>query len=404
MERASDCSWGSALLLATSPPGGLAGASVRAEITLEALHGRFSRVDVVSMGAPGDAGRVADGTHLVPWGSPPPRSAYAAGLLTGGSPFVQIRASGLSRRVHELRERGRISPRPDLVWCHFLLTAPAGLKVPASARVLDADFAAAAAARRWLQESNAVGRSRLYLRLDAAAITRRERQLCGMFDQLVVVSDSERQRLAHIRRPTTVVPNAVADEQFPQTASAERAGLLFVGSLDYGANVDAVAFFVREVLPLVRSRVPTAELTVVGRNPAQEVTVLARAPGVRLVADAPSLEPFYARARAVVAPLRSGGGTRIKVLEAMVRSLAIVATPTAVDGLRLEHGVAALVASQPAALAEHCVTVLSDAALAQRLGAAARSAWSRDHRPELARERLERVLDAVLTATRVGSR
>lgn len=388
-----------ALLLAISPPGGATGSGGRVALVLETLKEKFSRVDVVSMAEPGDELRADQAVHLVPRRSIRSRWAATKGLLQGGSPFVAVRATGLTERLRDLTDVGDLLPAYDLVWSHFLATAPTGLTVPAARRVLDADFAVGAAAKR-AARLGVRRRQRIYLTLDAAAITRREQRLCGMFEHVVVVSELERSRLGQVGAPVTVVPNAVAGPSSQPAAAALRTGLLFVGSLDYDVNEAAVELLIREVLPHVRSQLPSAELTIVGRNPSDELVMLARAARVKLVANAPSLDSFYSNARAIVAPLRGGGGTRIKLLEAMASSLAIVGTPTAIDGLELRHGSSALVAADPAQLAEYCVAVLKDTALADRLGQNAHAVWSRDHQPTAARAAFSQVLESVIGASR----
>lgn len=391
----------SALLLSTSPPGGAAGSSARAGIVFDALRARFSVVDAVSMSASGDQQRAAAGVHLLPWPSSSSRWAYARSLARGGSAFVGVRGR-LSTRLREMAADGQLRPTYDLIWSHFLITAPAALSVPARVRVLDADFALGAAARRAVGGPSFIQRT--YLRLDAVAITRRERRLCGMFDLVTVASALERERLGDVARPVSVVPNVVPEPPPVSERSEVRDGLLFVGTLDYDANIDAVRYLVADVFPRVQVRVPTAQLTIVGRNPDWMTRRLAEAPGVRLVADAPSVEPFYATARAVVVPLRAGGGTRIKVLEAMARSLAIVATPAGIEGLRLHHGDDALVAADAAGLAAHCVALLQDPTLADRLGRGAHAVWNTDHRPSIAHEAILRALDIDLGVDyRVGA-
>jgi glycosyltransferase involved in cell wall biosynthesis len=347
------------------------------------------------MSTPDDERRVDRDIHLIPWSGKPSRWAYARSLARGGSSFVGVRASKLAPRLAELTERRELLHAYDVVWSHFLLTAPAAVAIPATARVLDADFSLGASARRAVDRPGARWRQRIYLRLDAAAITHRERRLSTRFDHIVVASELERERIGRVRVPVTVVPNAIPDPGPSAIAGRQRDGLLFVGSLDYGVNANAVASLVRDILPRVRSRLPGATLTIVGRNPGAEVLSLASAPGVSVIADAPSLDQFYDQARAVVAPLRGGGGTRIKLLEAMARSLAIVATPAAVEGLRLRHGASALVASDPDGLAEHCVALLRDPELAERLGRCAREVWSADHQPSRAREAILGVLDGL---------
>jgi polysaccharide biosynthesis protein PslH len=386
---------GSALLLSSSAPGAAAGSASRVALVLDALHDRFSNVDIVSLAARGDEQRAPADVHLVPWAEQPSRRRYATALARGGSAFVGVRESGLKTRLTQLQQEGSLRNSYELIWSHFLIMAPAALSVPGHYRVLDADMALGAAARRAAVRPDHGWRQRLYLRLDAAATTRRERQLVAQFPRVVVASELERERLGPGPHPVCVVPNAVAVDSTARPPGRRGNYLLFVGALDYGPNLEAVSFLVDEVIPYVRARMPAAELRIVGRNPSPEVVQLTAAADVELIGDAPSLEPHYAGARVAVAPLISGGGTRIKVLEAMARALPIVATPGGVEGIHLQHGISALIADDPREFAEHCLTVLRDESLARRLGGSAHAVWRLEHQPAVAREAILGVIDSL---------
>ena len=159
------------------------------------------------------------------------------------------------------------------------------------------------------------------------------------------------------------VPNAI---RLPGavTAAPGRARVLFVGNLTYAPNVDAARLLADEVLPALRERVPDATLDVVGGHDERLADLSGRA-GVRLTGHVPDLAPYYAGADVVVAPLREGAGTRIKLLEAFAYERPVVATPAAVAGLAVRDGVSVLLGHDAAELAQRAASVLIEPALAR---------------------------------------
>jgi glycosyltransferase involved in cell wall biosynthesis len=385
----------SALLLSTHPPGGASGPGTRGLITLDGLRACCTRVDAVAA-APRGEERAADGVHVLPQPDPPSRWAYLAAALHGGSSFVADRGGALAARVDGLVRDGTLLPAYDVVWAHFPLTTGMGSTVSARARVLDVDTAWGAARGRAAARAGGSIVQRAYRHLDAAAVAREERRRCNRQDHVVVASEAERARLRGVRRPVTAIPNCVPDPGIDLPPAARRDGLLFVGNLAFDANVDAVAWLATEVLPRLRARMPGARVTVAGRAPLPQIRRLCEEADIELVADAPSLEPLYARARAVVAPLWMGGGTHVKLIEAMAHGQAIVATPIATEGLALRDGADVRVASDAAAFADRCAELLGDPAAADRLGVAARAAWSERHRPEVARGMVVELVERLL--------
>lgn len=177
----------------------------------------------------------------------------------------------------------------------------------------------------------------------------------------------DRERLAG--RPlvlANVVPEPPAGYERTGGATPE---LVFVGSLTYEPNIDGLEHFVAEVLPRVRAAVPDAVLRIVGQGDEPRVTALAAAPGVELVGQVPSVTPELARAAAAVVPLRFGGGTRIKILEALAHGVPVVSTTVGAEGLGVRHEEHALIADTPDDLAAACVRILRDPALGAQLAA-----------------------------------
>jgi glycosyltransferase involved in cell wall biosynthesis len=122
--------------------------------------------------------------------------------------------------------------------------------------------------------------------------------------------------------------------------------------MDYHANVDAAVYFARDIWPLVYQRDSELRFTIVGRSPTPEVLALRSLPGVEVTGTVPDVRPYYREAVAVVVPLRVGGGTRLKILEAMAAGVPVVSTTLGAEGLDVEPGRDLLTADSPAAIAD----------------------------------------------------
>jgi glycosyltransferase involved in cell wall biosynthesis len=173
---------------------------------------------------------------------------------------------------------------------------------------------------------------------------------------------------------THVVPCGFDPEYFaPDDAprERERARLLFLGTMDYGPNVDGLSWTVSEILPRLLARRADLRLDVVGRDPVAEVRA-AESDVVRVLGGVRDVRPHIDRAACLVAPLRIGGGTRIKLLEALAMRCPVVATPAAAEGLDLEHRRHLLLAEGAEGVARAVLELVEDPALGRALGHAGR--------------------------------
>jgi glycosyltransferase involved in cell wall biosynthesis len=205
-----------------------------------------------------------------------------------------------------------------------------------------------------------------------------EAEWLARFDHLLVCSERDRavvaartgHRSVHALANGARRPDATAAAA-PEPGGARR--VLFVGSLGYFPNVDAATILCREVLPRLRARVPRqVAVDVVGSQPGPAVAELREIPGVSIHADAERVAPFYARADVAILPIRAGGGTRLKILEAFAHGVPVVSTAIGAEGIAVESGRHLLLADGPDALAEAGASVLGDPALAARLRTEAR--------------------------------
>ena len=159
--------------------------------------------------------------------------------------------------------------------------------------------------------------------------------------------------------------------QIPNPESPTPA-LIFTGSMDWLPNEDAMLFFCREVLPLIRAEQPEATLSIVGRAPTPAVKQLAAQPGVRVTGRVDDVRPYMRDAAVYIVPLRIGGGTRLKIFEAMAMGKAVVSTSVGAEGLPVVNGKHVILADEPQTFARAVLELLRDADRRRQLEAAAR--------------------------------
>jgi glycosyltransferase involved in cell wall biosynthesis len=209
-----------------------------------------------------------------------------------------------------------------------------------------------------------------------------ERAHLPRFDRVLVAAPGDRAAL-EARLPlkgVAVVSNAV---HVPDLAPYPRPAvwrLLFVGSLAYAPNTDAALALCRLVLPrLQASAGQPVEVQIVGSRPPPGVARLAELPGVSVATDVPSIAPYYAQSRVAVAPIRAGGGTRIKILEAFAHRCPVVATRVGAEGLDVQDGVHLLVADELERFGDACLELLEKDELAARLSESGRTLVQSQH-------------------------
>lgn len=217
---------------------------------------------------------------------------------------------------------------------------------------------------------------RRFMGYQAAKMRRFEGWAGRQFTRVVAVSERDKEQYERRYGWTNVdvIDTAVDIDYYRPNDSAKQAGtVLFVGSLDWLPNVDGLRWFVAEVWPLVRRDQPEARLRLVGRNPTSEIQSLAEHPGVELVGPVPDTRPWLAESEVSIVPLRIGGGTRLKVFEAMAMGLPVVSTPLGAEGLQVQSGEHLLLAEGAEKVAEAVVRLLRSEALRMALGRAARN-------------------------------
>lgn len=241
---------------------------------------------------------------------------------------------------------------------------------------------------------------RTYARNTARKLGDLERQAMRDFDAHVVVSERDQDQLLQLNPASriSVIENGVdsahyADEEIDKAykARASRRAdalgkihqpvrvnrIVFVGSMDYHANIHAVVDFAREVWPAILQRNRELVFTIVGREPSMEVRELGSLPGIEVTGTVDDVRPYYREAVAAIVPLKVGGGSRLKILESMAAGIPVISTTLGAEGLEINHGREIVIANTNEEIAEAVSRVREDETLRRQLIGAGRDLVSR---------------------------
>lgn len=308
----------------------------------------------------------------------------AANLFSPLPYFMRkYRSQGMRREIERLVSRGDF----DVLVCDFLqpsVNVPA--RLPIATVLFQHNVEAMIWKRHYEVQTNLLKKSYLYGQWRKAHAY--ERAACQRFDHVVAVSAEDRETMerAYNLQSVSDVPTGVDTEFFRPRGVEPREphNLVFTGSMDWLPNEDAIQFFTREIMPRIRERVPDVTLTVVGRNPYASLVELGkRDPSIIVTGRVEDVRPYMERAAAYIVPIRVGGGTRLKIYEAMAMEKPIISTTIGAEGLPVRDGHELLLADTAEAFADATVRVLTDEAQARELGARAaatvreRFSWDR---------------------------
>lgn len=215
-----------------------------------------------------------------------------------------------------------------------------------------------------------------------------ERQVARNFDSATFVSEAEAEMFSRLAPETapkvTYFNNGVDADYFSPDDNSSNPYpegvrvLVFVGAMDYWANVDAVNFFARRIFPKIQMRLPEVEFYIVGARPAAEVAVLASLPGVKVTGSVPDVRPYLTHASLAVAPLRIARGIQNKVLEAMAMEKIVILSPQAMEGIRARPDHEVVVARDEYEFSSRIISLLQDG-FGETIGRAARARVLEDY-------------------------
>ncbi len=222
--------------------------------------------------------------------------------------------------------------------------------------------------------------------LETKRIKQYEGMIVSAFDSTLAVTEPDRIALLEAVHayaphhdgqavPISVIPIAVDTRQIqPVERDVDLLNMLTMGTLYYPPNADGIRWFLQEVLPLVRKKLPNVTLTIVGKNPPRDFLRLAEDSenGVIVTGFIEDLDPYFAKSALMVIPVRAGGGMRVRILEAFARAMPVVTTTIGLEGIQAQPGKDVLVADSPSDFAEAVLRLMHDKALQSSLASNSR--------------------------------
>ncbi len=304
--------------------------------------------------------------------------------------------------------------RFDVAVCDFL---DAAVNFPASLNIPSVLFQHNVESEIWRRHSATAGNpaKKMMYRIEFRKMVRYERSAVRKFQHVIAVSENDRSLMTQWvdGDRVTVVPTGVdlaqyrpdpakfdpnSDSNFAPNPRAASAPLItFVGAMDWEPNVDGVEYFCGEIWPSIKAEVPQARFRIVGRNPDRRVQKWASGSiddSIEVTGRVPSVVEHLRQSAVVIVPLRIGGGTRLKIYEAMATARAVVSTTVGAEGLDVHHGRDIMLADDPRSFAQAVIMLLRDPELRRRYQQAAVETAARYDWPAIG-ERFSEVLHSV---------
>jgi polysaccharide biosynthesis protein PslH len=348
--------------------------------------------------------RQVPGTIPLYTGVPNPQSAWAEYFdylyrMPRRAPYVVSKYT--SRRVRTWLGDRLAQPSFDIAVCDFVCTAP---NFPPTLGVPTVLFQHNVESVLWKRKAQGEVKwlDRMISKLEYAKMKRFEPAQVRRFDHVIAVSEQDREAMSGMMdiARISVVPTGVDLDKYRYEPDTRPAGplVVFVGSMDWEANIDGVEFFCAQVWPRVLAKVPKARFRIVGRNPHSRVKKLA-SDSVEVTGAVPSTVDHLRQAAVIVVPLRMGSGTRIKIYEGMAMGKATVSTQVGAEGLDVHHGQNILLADDPESFADGVSNLLGDEGLRHRIETAAHHTASQ-YDWSVVTQRFVEILGATLENTR----
>ena len=351
------------------------GGHIRTLETLKRWHRRHE-IHYVALDLAEQAGGVERcGEYCTKWypvpHSAPARGSLQFGMQLAGNLFSELplavsryRSDGMRRQIETLIR----SEKFDSIVCDFLFAAP---NMPdLGAAVLFQHNVEALIWKRQLDTATNAAHQ-FYFQRQYDRMLRYEGQACRAAKSIIAVSEQDARTMRSLYGVSRIaaVPTGVDLDYFtPASRPAPKSDLVFAGSMDWLPNIEGIQWFVEEVLPLIRKRRPDCSLVIAGRRPTPDVQRLAEKDSrIRVTGTVDDIRPFLWESSVSIVPLRIGGGTRLKIYEAMAAKIPVVSTSIGAEGLDIRNGEDIHIADTAAEFAERCLALLDDAAARARM-------------------------------------
>jgi sugar transferase (PEP-CTERM/EpsH1 system associated) len=259
----------------------------------------------------------------------------------------------------------------DLLYVQLVRMGPAALNISKSIPTV-LDFIDALSVNMAQRAKRQFSIQKLIAGAESQRLASYERSLMSCYTHAVISSPTDRAAIGNFQN-LHVVPNGVDIDSHRFIATGRSGNMIvFTGAMSYFPNVDAVTWFVREVFPLIRSKVPDVQFYIVGSRPTRAVRRMVREPGVYVTGHVSSIQEYLARATIAIAPMRNGSGMQFKVIEAMANGVPFVATPFAMGGLEARNGEHLLIETDAKSFCNCILRLLGSGRLRQQLAINAR--------------------------------
>jgi glycosyltransferase involved in cell wall biosynthesis len=344
------------------------GGHIRTLETLKRLHQR-NEIHYVALDLPEQRGGVERSSEYCSKAYPIPHSVPArntagyflqafAGLFSSMPVSVsRYQSDAMQRQVETLQRTGKF----DAIVCDFLFPA---VNIPDLGSCVLFQHNVEAMIWKRHAETAASTLRRAYFGGQYDRMLRFEGEVCRAVKSIIAVSDVDAatMRSTYAVSRIAAVPTGVDIDYFsPEGEQKRTADLVFLGSMDWMPNIDGVEWFVNEILPLIRKKHPECSLAIVGRTPDAGIQQLAQKDNrIRITGTVPDVRPYLWEAAVSIVPLRIGGGTRLKIYEAMAAKIPVVSTTVGAEGLDVCDGENIYIADLPAAFADRCLELLED--------------------------------------------